>query len=157
MLSEPDKRKRQRLLRSCQWWVRGQLDEEIATLKDTARRAQQRERELLAEMESKDEQARGLRMQISSLEDKLVKVSTSNVELNSRLLDQQREASHEEEKHDAEAALADVLKGLDEGSSEHADAKPSDFLRAEPTCIGQFFVVYADIGAGCCGPITQHK
>lgn len=77
--------------------VRGQLDEEIATLKDTARRAQQRERELLAEMESKDEQARGLRMQISSLEDKLVKVSTSNVELNSRLLDQQREASEQEQ------------------------------------------------------------
>ena len=43
--------------------VRGQLDEEVAALKDTARRAQQRERELLAEMESRDEQARGLRMQ----------------------------------------------------------------------------------------------
>ncbi len=77
--------------------VRGQLDEEISSLKDTAKQAQQRERELLAEMESKDEQARGLRMNVASLEDKLVKVSTSNVELNSRLLDQQRVASEQEE------------------------------------------------------------
>ena len=94
--------------------VRGELDEEINTLKDTAKHSQQRERELLAEMESKDEQKRGLRMNISNLEDKLVKVSTSNVELNSRLLDQQRDTSEKEEYMQAgvDDALVDLQNNL---------------------------------------------
>ena len=100
--------------------VRGEMDEEITTLKETAKNSQQRERELLAEMESKDEQARGLRMNISNLEDKLVKVSTSNVELNSRLLDQQRETSEKEEymQSGVDNALVDLQNTLAATSTE---------------------------------------
>ena len=100
--------------------VRGELDEEITTLKEATKAAQQRERELLAEMESKDMRARGLRMNIASLEDKLVKVSTSNVELNSRLLDQQRETSEKEEfmQTGVDDALIDLRNHLNATTTE---------------------------------------
>jgi hypothetical protein len=100
--------------------VRGELDEEICTLKETAKCAQQRERELLAEMEAKDVQSRGLRMNISSLEDKLVKVSTSNVELNSRLLDQQRDSSEKEEmmQSGVDEALVELKNNLNATTTE---------------------------------------
>ena len=100
--------------------VRGELDEEVTTLRDTAKSSQQRERELLAEMESKDEQGRGLRMNIASLEDKLVKVSTSNVELNSRLLDQQRDNTEKEEfmQSGVDDALVELQNNLAATSTE---------------------------------------
>ena len=134
--------------------VRGQLDEEITTLKDTARRAQQRERELLAEMESKDEQARGLRMQISSLEDKLVKVSTSNVELNSRLLDQQREASEQEQMQatssdeavrELKSALGATQTELEIEKREKMRLKSEVEEQVRSSCFERFFFILAAI------------
>eukprot|EP00949_MAST-11_sp_MAST-11-sp1_P002944 g2944.t1 len=76
--------------------VRGDFDEQIGQAREDLKNSQQRERELNAELGSVREQLSGSRMKMSSLEEKLVKVSQSNVELNSRLLDFQRNASNKE-------------------------------------------------------------
>ena len=73
--------------------ARGRMEKENEEATEAVEKSQQRERELNLELETKQEQLRGLRMNISSLEEKLVKVSNANVELNSQLLDSQRAAN----------------------------------------------------------------
>ena len=73
--------------------TRGRMEKENEEATEAVEKSQQRERELNLELETKQEQLRGLRMNISSLEEKLVKVSNANVELNSQLLDSQRAAN----------------------------------------------------------------
>ena len=70
--------------------VRGQLHEEIATLKDTARRASSASASCWPRWSRR---RAGARAPHANLLPRTNWLSTSNVELNSRLLDQQREAS----------------------------------------------------------------
>ena len=95
--------------------TRGKLEKDAEEMREGLERSQQRERELNLELEGKQEQARGLRMTINSLEEKLVKVSNANVELNSQLLDSQRAATAatDDVQTTAEEKIGNLEKELD--------------------------------------------
>jgi hypothetical protein len=95
--------------------ARGRMEKENEEAMEAVEKSQQRERELNLELETKQEQLRGLRMNISSLEEKLVKVSNTNVELNSQLLDSQRasNAVTDDIQSTAEEKISELKKELE--------------------------------------------
>ena len=59
-----------------------QVQGEVSQLRDALKSTQQREREGRLDLEASKEKQSGLRMTITSLEEKLIRVSQSNVEAN---------------------------------------------------------------------------
>ena len=77
--------------------IRGEMEVNREELFAKLQKSQQREKELNHELERKMERVRGQRITIKSQEEKLIKVSNANVELNHILLDSQRAANNAKE------------------------------------------------------------
>ena len=78
--------------------VRTNVQGEVSQLRDALKSTQQREREGRLDLEASKEKQSGLRMTLTSLEEKLIRVSQSNVEANGANEERRIETKRDEER-----------------------------------------------------------
>ena len=78
--------------------VRTNVQGEVSQLRDALKSTQQREREGRLDLEASKEKQSGLRMTLTSLEEKLIRVSQSNVEANGANEERRKETKRDKER-----------------------------------------------------------